>query len=63
MNYCLMNFNHHIISFTVMNAQIVPINPELISTITFPEDFHTQITIPANAIIFQRSTEGTKVKV
>ena len=41
-----------------MNAQIVPINPELISTIVFPEDFHTQITIPANAIIYQRSTEG-----
>ena len=41
-----------------MNAQIVPIDPELISTIVFPEDFHTQITIPANAIIYQRNTEG-----
>ena len=41
-----------------MNAQNVPINPELISTIVFPEDFHTQITIPANAIIYQRSTES-----
>ena len=42
-----------------MNAQLVPINPELISTIVFPEDFHTQITIPADAIKFQRSKEGT----
>ena len=42
-----------------MNALLVPTDPELIADVIFPEDFHTQITIPANAIIFQRNTEGS----
>lgn len=41
-----------------MNAQILPNNPDLIPTIVFPDDFHTQITIPSNAIKYQRDTEG-----
>ena len=41
-----------------MTALLVSVDPELISDIIFPEIFHTQIIIPANAIIFQRNTEG-----
>jgi len=42
----------------VFNAQLPPVNPELIGDILFPEVGDTQILIPANAIIHQRRTEG-----
>ena len=44
-----------------MNAQVVPIDPQLISAITFPDNKHTQISIPADAITFQRSKEGAEI--
>ena len=42
----------------VINAQLPAEEAELIADIVFPEDYHTQIFIPANAIIHQRYTEG-----
>lgn len=44
----------------VLNAQLPPVDVELISTIVFPEVGDTQVTIPANAIIHQRMTEGAQ---
>ena len=46
------------ILYVVLNAQLPPANPEEISTIVFPEDGDTQVTIPASAIIYQRNNEG-----
>lgn len=45
--------------YSVLNAHIPPTNPEEVSTVVFPEDGETQITIPASAIIHQRNTEGS----
>ena len=42
----------------MLNAQLPPVEAELITTIIFPEVGETQVTIPANAIIHQRRTEG-----
>ena len=44
--------------FIVINAQLPPDNPDAINDIMFPENFHTHIVIPANAIIYQRNIEG-----
>ena len=44
--------------YVVLNAQLPPANPEEISTIVFPENSDTQVTIPSSAIIYQRNTEG-----
>ena len=48
-----------IISLVVLNAQLPPAETELISDIVFPPTGDTQVTIPAGAIIHQRSVEGT----
>ena len=48
-------------TYVVLNAQLPPENPEEISTIVFPEDGDTQVTIPASAIIYQRNTEGIAI--
>ena len=45
--------------YVVLNAQLPPTNQEQISTIVFPEGGDTQVTIPTNAIIYQRNVEGT----
>ena len=55
----LVTFMHtnFILFSPVIIAQLPPENPD---TIVFPnKSFHAQIVIPANAIIFQRSHEGT----
>lgn len=44
--------------YLVLNAQLPPTNPEDISDIVFPESGAAQVTVPANAIIHQRNTEG-----
>ena len=36
-----------------------PVDPNLITSVTFPEEGDTQITISADAIRYQRSVEGT----
>ena len=43
---------------TVLSVHLPPTNPEEITTVVFPENGDTQITIPASAIIHQRNTEG-----
>ena len=48
-------------TYIVLNAQLVPENPELIADIIFPEVGDPQVTIPANAIIHQRKIQGTYV--
>ena len=40
------------------NAQMQPVDPDLITSVTFPEEGDTQITVPADAIRYQRSVEG-----
>ena len=47
-----------IISLVVLNAQLPPAQTELISDIVFLPTGNTQVTIPASAIIHQRSVEG-----
>ena len=46
---------------TVLSVHLPPTNPEEITTVVFPEDGDTQITIPASAIIHQRNTEGSYI--
>ena len=49
--------------YVVLNAQLPPENPEEISTIVFPENGDTQVTIPGSAIIYQRNTEGMVISL
>ena len=46
------------ISHVVLNAQLPPVETELISDIVFPLASDTQVTIPSDAIIQQRSVKG-----
>ena len=48
----------HKLCILVISAELPPDDPELIKDIVFPKDDHTQITIPADAIIHQRNSEG-----
>ena len=42
----------------VFNAQLVPENTDLITDIIFPEVGDTQVVIPTDALIHQRTVEG-----
>ena len=52
-----------IVFMIVFNAQLVPKDTELISDIIFPKVGVTQVTIPASAIIHQRTIEGIAISV
>ncbi|XP_065894114.1 uncharacterized protein [Dysidea avara] len=47
----------------VLNAQLPPVEKELINDIVFPPVGDTQVTIPAGAIIHQRNVEGTRATI
>ena len=57
MFWCNVTFKISIYG-AVFNAQLVPSDLELITDVVFPEFGNTQITIPAGAIVYQRSIEG-----
>jgi len=57
--------NVYFVRFAVVEAQLVPNDTNLINTVVFPSDMmksstfsSAQITIPKDALIHQRETEG-----
>jgi len=55
---CIITYILYPVFIAAFNAQMQPVDSDLITSVTFPEEGDTQIIIPADAIRYQRSVEG-----